>query len=53
MVTKGGRGEYRLDDDYMLMNGEASAGISVADLSIAIADDSEYKHICLNSLLGE
>ncbi|MFK5130726.1 hypothetical protein ACI3P7_10240 [Glaesserella parasuis] len=53
MVTKGSGGEYRLDDDYMLMNGEASAGISVADLSIAIADDSEYKHICLNSLLGE
>ena len=34
-------GEYRLGDDYLLMNGEAPAGISVADLAIAIADDAE------------
>ncbi len=34
-------GEYRLGDDYLLMNGEAPAGIGVADLAIAIADDAE------------
>lgn len=34
-------GEYRLGDDNLLMNGDIPAGISVADLAIAIADDVE------------
>ena len=34
-------GEYRLGSEELLMNGEAPAGISVADLAIAIADDAE------------
>lgn len=36
-------GEYRLGKDNLLMAGEAPAGISVADLAIAIADDLEQK----------
>ena len=36
-------GEYRLGGDDLLMNGDAPAGISVADLAIAIADDAENK----------
>lgn len=34
-------GEYRLGGDDLLMNGDVPAGISVADLAIAIADDAE------------
>lgn len=34
-------GEYRLGADDLLMNGDVPAGISVADLAIAIADDVE------------
>ena len=36
-------GSYRLGGEELLMNGEAPAGISVADLAIAIADDVEQK----------
>ncbi len=36
-------GEYRLGDDNLLMNGDVPAGISVADLAIAISDDVENK----------
>ncbi|MFC2502721.1 MAG: NAD(P)-dependent oxidoreductase [Cardiobacterium sp.] len=36
-------GKYRLGGDDALMNGDAPAGISVADLAIAIADDVEQK----------
>ncbi len=36
-------GSYRLGGDELLMNGDAPAGISVADLAIAIADDIEQK----------
>ena len=36
-------GEYRLGDNHLLMNGDIPAGISVADLAIAIADDLENK----------
>lgn len=36
-------GEYRLGDDDLLMNGDVPAGISVADLAIAISDDVENK----------
>ncbi len=36
-------GEYRLGEEHLLMNGEIPAGISVADLAIAIADDVENK----------
>lgn len=34
-------GKYRLGQDDLLMNGDVPAGISVADLAIAIADDVE------------
>ncbi len=34
-------GEYRLGGDDLLMDSDAPAGISVADLAIAIADDAE------------
>ena len=36
-------GKYRLGQDDALMDGDAPAGISVADLAIAIADDVEQK----------
>lgn len=36
-------GSYRLGDNRLLMNGDMPAGISVADLAIAIADDVEQK----------
>ena len=36
-------GQYRLGGNELLMAGEAPAGISVADLAIAIADDVEKK----------
>ena len=36
-------GVYRLGDDNLLMNGDVPAGISVADLAIAISDDVENK----------
>lgn len=36
-------GRYRLGKDDLLMDGEVPAGISVADLAIAIADDVEKK----------
>ena len=36
-------GKYRLGGDDALMDGAAPAGISVADLAIAIADDVEQK----------
>ena len=36
-------GQYRLGSDELLMVGDAPAGISVADLAIAIADDVEKK----------
>ncbi len=36
-------GKYRLGQDDALMDGAAPAGISVADLAIAIADDVEQK----------
>ena len=36
-------GQYRLGGDELLMAGEVPAGISVADLAIAIADDVEQK----------
>ena len=36
-------GSYRLGGDEMLMVGDVPAGISVADLAIAIADDVENK----------
>ncbi|MDO4682478.1 MAG: NAD(P)H-binding protein [Lautropia sp.] len=36
-------GQYRLGKDELLMAGDAPAGISVADLAIAIADDVEKK----------
>ena len=34
-------GKYRLGQDDLLMDGDAPAGISVADLAVAIADDVE------------
>lgn len=36
-------GRYRLGKDDLLMDGEMPAGISVADLALAIADDVERK----------
>ena len=36
-------GKYRLGQDDALMDGDAPAGISVADLAIAIADDVAQK----------
>lgn len=36
-------GAYRLGKEELLMNGDVPAGISVADLAIAIADDVENK----------
>lgn len=36
-------GTYRLGQDDLLMNGNVPAGISVADLAVAIADDVENK----------
>lgn len=36
-------GAYRLGAEDLLMNGDAPAGISVADLAIAIADDVEQQ----------
>lgn len=36
-------GTYRLGKDDLLMAGDAPAGISVADLAVAIADDAEKK----------
>lgn len=36
-------GHYQLGSDNLIMNGNAPAGISVADLAIAIADDMENK----------
>ena len=36
-------GKYRLGQDDLLLDGDAPAGISVADLAIAIADDVEQK----------
>ena len=36
-------GKYRLGQDDLLMDGDAPAGISVADLAVAIADDVEQK----------
>ena len=36
-------GKYRLGGDKLLMAGDAPAGISVADLAVAIADDVERK----------
>ncbi|MDD0824045.1 NAD(P)H-binding protein [Mannheimia sp. AT1] len=36
-------GAYRLGGEELLMNGDEPAGISVADLAIAIADDVEQK----------
>ena len=36
-------GKYRLGQDDALMDGDAPAGISVADLAVAIADDVEQK----------
>lgn len=36
-------GSYQLGDNRLIMNGEIPAGISVADLAIAIADDLEQK----------
>ncbi|WP_416189829.1 NAD(P)-dependent oxidoreductase [Neisseria sp. CCUG17229] len=36
-------GEYRLGGEALLMAGDEPAGISVADLAVAIADDAENK----------
>jgi len=36
-------GKYRLGKDDLLMDGDIPAGISVADLAVAIADDAENK----------
>ena len=36
-------GKYRLGQDALLLDGDAPAGISVADLAVAIADDVEQK----------
>ena len=36
-------GKYRLGGDDLLMDGDMPAGISVADLAMAIADDAEQK----------
>lgn len=36
-------GEYRLGGENLLMNGDIPAGISVADLAVAIADDIEQQ----------
>ena len=36
-------GKYRLGKDDLLMDGEIPAGISVADLAVAVADDAENK----------
>ncbi len=36
-------GQYRLGQNDLLMEGDAPAGISVADLAVAIADDVEQK----------
>ena len=36
-------GTYRLGKDDLLMDGELPAGISVADLAVAIADDVEQR----------
>ena len=36
-------GKYRLGKDDLLMDAEIPAGISVADLAVAIADDAENK----------
>jgi len=39
-------GQFRLGGDQLLMNGEAPAGISVADLAVAIVDELEHpQHI--------
>ena len=36
-------GEYRLGQDEVLMSGNEPAGISVADLAVAIVDEAEQK----------
>ena len=36
-------GKYRLGGNELLMDGDIPAGISVADLAVAIADDVERK----------
>ncbi|MDO4248092.1 MAG: NAD(P)H-binding protein [Neisseria sp.] len=36
-------GRYRLGQDDLLLDGDGAAGISVADLAVAIADDVEQK----------
>ena len=36
-------GKYRLGQDDLLLDGDVPAGISVADLTVAIADDVEQK----------
>lgn len=36
-------GRYRLGQDDLLLDGDQAAGISVADLAVAIADDAEQK----------
>ncbi|WP_199054586.1 NAD(P)-dependent oxidoreductase [Aquitalea sp. ASV15] len=42
MLAPGARsGQYRLGGDTLLMDGEAPAGISVADLAVAIVDEAE------------
>ena len=41
--SEGKTGKYRLGKDDLLMDGEIPAGISVADLAVAIADDAENK----------
>lgn len=41
--SEGRTGKYRLGQDDALMDGDAPAGISVADLAIAIADDVAQK----------
>ncbi|MBI3368612.1 MAG: NAD(P)H-binding protein, partial [Burkholderiales bacterium] len=47
MLQPGERsGAYRLGQDQLLMNGDAPAGISVADLALAIVDELETpKHL--------
>ena len=46
-------GQFRIGGDQLLMNGEAPAGISVADLAVAIIDELERpQHICQRFTVG-
>lgn len=45
MLAPGARiGRFRIGGDDVLMSGEQPAGISVADLAVAIVDEIETPH---------